>query len=130
LASNNKQGNKINFKVKYFIGIVVYKRYEFLKEVLTMARFISRIKFLFNIRRSIPFLVAFFKSPGVKVWKKLLSVGLIIGYILLPFDLIPDWLVIFGIVDDIAVFTLILQQIIKMAPDELKDKYDVNISKK
>jgi uncharacterized membrane protein YkvA (DUF1232 family) len=91
-----------------------------------VARFISRLKFLFNIRRSIPFLAAFFKSPGVKAWKKLLSVGLIFGYILLPFDLIPDWLVIFGIVDDIAVFTLILQQIIKMAPDELKDKYDVN----
>ncbi|MGF2616598.1 DUF1232 domain-containing protein [Rossellomorea vietnamensis] len=92
-----------------------------------MARFISRLKFLFNIRRSIPFLVAFFKSPSVKVWKKLLSVGFILGYILLPFDLIPDWLVIFGIVDDIAVFTLILQQMIKMAPEELKNKYDVKL---
>ncbi|RIW27189.1 DUF1232 domain-containing protein [Bacillus salacetis] len=91
-----------------------------------MVRFFSRMKFLFNIRRSVPFLVAFFKSPRVKVWKKLTSIGLIIGYILLPFDLIPDWLLIFGIVDDIAVFTLILQQIIKLAPDELKDKYDVH----
>ncbi|MGD6802867.1 DUF1232 domain-containing protein [Rossellomorea vietnamensis] len=92
-----------------------------------MTRFISRLKFLFNIRRSVPFLVAFFKSPSVKVWKKLLSVGLIFGYILLPFDLIPDWLVIFGIVDDIAVFTLILQQMIKMAPEELKNKYDIKL---
>jgi uncharacterized membrane protein YkvA (DUF1232 family) len=91
-----------------------------------MARFFSRLKFLFNIRRSVPFLVAFFRSPSVKMWKKLLSTGLIIGYILLPFDFIPDWLIIFGIVDDIAVFALILQQIIKLAPDELKDKYDVN----
>jgi uncharacterized membrane protein YkvA (DUF1232 family) len=92
-----------------------------------MAKFLKRIRFLFNIRRSVPFLVAFFKSSSVKGTKKLLSVALIIGYILLPFDIIPDWLVIFGIVDDIAVFTLILQQIIKMAPDELKDKYDVKL---
>ncbi|WP_409250935.1 YkvA family protein [Bacillus sp. SCS-153A] len=92
-----------------------------------MARFFSRLKFLFNIRRSVPFLVAFFKSPAVKGWKKLISIGLILGYILLPFDLIPDWLVIFGIVDDIAVFTLVLQQIVKMAPNELKDKYEVKL---
>lgn len=92
-----------------------------------MASFLSRLKFLFNVRRSVPFLVAFFKSPAVKGWKKLLSVGLLLIYILLPFDVIPDWLVIFGIIDDIAVFTLILQQIVKMAPDELKDKYDVNL---
>ncbi|WP_456274490.1 YkvA family protein [Bacillus sp. AK031] len=92
-----------------------------------MAKFLKRLRFLFNIRRSIPFLVAFFKSSSVKGTKKFLSVALIIGYILLPFDIIPDWLVIFGIVDDIAVFTLILQQIIKMAPDELKDKYDVKV---
>jgi uncharacterized membrane protein YkvA (DUF1232 family) len=90
-----------------------------------MAKFLRRFKFLFNVRKSIPFLVDFFTSKNVSIVKKVLSIGIIVGYFFLPLDLIPDFLVIFGIVDDIAVFSLVLQSIVKMAPQELKDQYDI-----
>ncbi|MCP3742137.1 YkvA family protein [Rossellomorea sp. BNER] len=90
-----------------------------------MSKFLKRIRFLFNIRKSIPFLVSFFKSKEVNLGKKVISVGLLLVYIIVPFDLIPDYLILFGIVDDLAVFTLIFQQIVKMAPEELKNRYDL-----
>ncbi len=54
--------------------------------------------------------------------KNLFSVGLLLLYIVLPLDLIPDWLTLFGLIDDLAVFLFILQQVIKMAPVSLKRK--------
>ncbi|WP_338036455.1 YkvA family protein [Neobacillus notoginsengisoli] len=65
----------------------------------------------------------FFKSSHVPVKRKILSVGLFAGYLLFPFDAIPDFLVGFGLIDDAAVLLLVLQQIIKLAPASLKDKH-------
>jgi uncharacterized membrane protein YkvA (DUF1232 family) len=48
---------------------------------------------------------------------------LIIGYFLLPFDIIPDFFTLIGVVDDVGVLLIIFQQIIKMAPAELKEKH-------
>ncbi|MBM7584098.1 uncharacterized membrane protein YkvA (DUF1232 family) [Bacillus pakistanensis] len=90
-----------------------------------MSKFLKRIRFLFNIRKSIPFLIAFFKSKEVNFSKKILSIGLLAVYIIVPLDIIPDYLILFGIVDDLAVFALIFQQIVKMAPEELKRRYDL-----
>ncbi|KAA0562487.1 DUF1232 domain-containing protein [Bacillus sp. CH30_1T] len=89
-----------------------------------MMRFMKRVRFLFNIRKSVPFLVDFFRSKEVSVFKKVLSLGIVAVYFWLPFDLIPDVFVLFGIVDDIAVFTFVLQLIVKMAPEELKNRYE------
>ncbi|KGX90523.1 membrane protein [Pontibacillus halophilus JSM 076056 = DSM 19796] len=88
-------------------------------------RFFRRIRFLFRFHKSIPFLKDFFLSKEVKNVNKVISVGLIIGYFLLPLDLIPDVIAFFGILDDVAIFTFILQQIVKMAPQQLKEKHDV-----
>ncbi|MFD1019267.1 YkvA family protein [Thalassobacillus hwangdonensis] len=88
-----------------------------------MWRFWRRLKFIFNIRKSIPFLKDFFLSREVKNRKKIISVLFIVGYFLLPLDLIPDFLAFFGILDDLTVFTLVLQQIVKMAPEHLKEKH-------
>jgi uncharacterized membrane protein YkvA (DUF1232 family) len=89
-----------------------------------MMRFMKRVRFLFNIRKSVPFLVDFFRSKEVSVFKKVLTLGIVAVYFWLPFDLIPDVFVLFGIVDDIAVFTFVLQLIVKMAPEELKNRYE------
>ncbi|MGD6956011.1 YkvA family protein [Rossellomorea aquimaris] len=69
-------------------------------------------------------MVDFFRSKEVSVFKKVLSLGIVAVYFWLPFDLIPDVFVLFGIVDDIAVFTFVLQLIVKMAPEELKNRYE------
>lgn len=88
-------------------------------------RFVKRVRFVLNVRRSVPFLVDFFRSRDVTVWKKVLSVGLVGFYFWLPLDLIPDVFLIFGIVDDLAVFAFMLQLIVKMAPLELQNRYEL-----
>ncbi|MFC7322087.1 YkvA family protein [Halobacillus campisalis] len=91
-----------------------------------MLRIWRRIKFLANIRKSIPFLLEFFRSPDVSFNKKLISVVLMGAYLIFPWDIIPDFLVLIGLVDDIAVLTFILQQIVKMAPEPIKEKYQID----
>ena len=88
-----------------------------------MKKFFKRIRLIFKVKRFVPFLIEFFTSKMVPVKQKIISTGLIIGYFLLPFDIIPDFLTLIGIVDDVGVLLIIFQQIIKMAPPELKDKH-------
>lgn len=90
-----------------------------------MMRILKRIKMVFNIKKFIPFLFDFFTSKEVKLWKKAVSILFIIGYFWLPLDLIPDFLVVFGVLDDITVLMLVLQQIIKLAPPELRAKHNL-----
>ncbi|GAB3791108.1 YkvA family protein [Virgibacillus kimchii] len=87
-------------------------------------RFLRRIRFLFKIHKSVPFLRDFFLTPEVKTATKVLYLAIIIGYFIFPFDLIPDFLVVIGLVDDVVIAMLILQQMIKIAPPSLKEKYN------
>ncbi len=88
-------------------------------------RFFRRLKFLFNFRKSLPFFKEFFLSKRVRVTAKMASVILIFGYIIFPFDLIPDYLLFFGLFDDVMIAGLILQQMVKMAPASLREKYKI-----
>ncbi|MBN6188988.1 DUF1232 domain-containing protein [Aneurinibacillus sp. BA2021] len=88
-----------------------------------MRKFMNRLRFMLNVRRFLPFLAAFFASREVPVKKKVVSVLLLIGYIVFPFDLIPDFFTFFGMIDDLAVLTFVLQRIVRMSPQHLKDKY-------
>lgn len=90
-----------------------------------MGKLFRRIRFILKINRFLPFLFEFFTSKDIPIRKKLLSLLLVVGYILFPFDVIPDFLVFFGILDDLAILTFVLQQIVKMSPQSLKDKYNV-----
>lgn len=90
-----------------------------------MIKLWRRVKFVFNVRKSIPFLNQFFRSKEVSKEKKWASVLLLILYLIFPWDLIPDVLVFFGIIDDLAVFTFVLQLMVKMAPESLKEQYEL-----
>ncbi len=90
-----------------------------------MIKLWRRVKFVFNIRKSIPFLNQFFRSKEVTKEKKWVSVLLIVLYLIFPWDIIPDVLVFFGIIDDLAVFTFVLQLMVKMAPESLKEQYEL-----
>lgn len=92
-----------------------------------MKKFFKRIRLIFKVKKFFPFLIEFFTSKTVAVKNKVISLGLIIGYFLLPFDIIPDFLTLIGVVDDVGILLLVFQQIIKMAPDELKDKHDLKV---
>ncbi|WP_176449150.1 YkvA family protein [Lentibacillus sp. CBA3610] len=89
-----------------------------------MRKVLKRLGFLLKFHKSIPFIVDFFRSHEVKGKTKLLYVVVIIGYIIFPFDLIPDFFYIFGFFDDITVAAFLLQQMVKVAPESLKEKHD------
>jgi uncharacterized membrane protein YkvA (DUF1232 family) len=97
------------------------------KGVVHMKKFLKRIRLIFKIKKFFPFLIEFFTSATVPLKKKVTSLGLIIGYFLLPFDLIPDFFTLIGVVDDVGVLLIVFQHILKMAPAELKDKHDLKV---
>ncbi|MDX8046327.1 DUF1232 domain-containing protein [Gracilibacillus sp. S3-1-1] len=90
-------------------------------------RFFRRIRFLFTFRKSIPFLKEYFLSNQVKRSTKIIALALILGYLLFPFDLIPDYLLVIGLFDDVMIAALVLQQLIRMAPASLREKYELEI---
>ncbi|MUK89751.1 DUF1232 domain-containing protein [Ornithinibacillus sp. L9] len=90
-----------------------------------MSRFVMRLGFLFQLRKSIPFFKDFFFAKEVSIFKKALFLFLIIGYIIFPLDLIPDFLLGFGVVDDITIAILLLQLMVKVAPHSLKEKHQL-----
>lgn len=88
-----------------------------------MKKLWKRIRLIFQVRKFIPFLFEFFTSKDVEFKKKVLSILFLCGYVMFPFDIIPDFLLFFGVLDDVAVILFILQRIVKMAPVHLQDKY-------
>jgi len=90
-----------------------------------MKKLWKRARLFLKVRSFIPFFIEFFRSHEVALRKKIVYMLIFVGYFLFPFDVIPDWLSIFGIIDDVAIFMLILQKMIKTAPDHLKHKYEV-----
>lgn len=90
-------------------------------------KFLKRVQFVFHFRRSFPFIKDFFSSSSVHPLKKLFTAGLIITYAVMPADMIPDYLFLVGITDDIAFTTLMLQLAVKMAPPELAERHQLHI---
>ncbi|KKI89906.1 membrane protein [Bacillus sp. SA1-12] len=90
-----------------------------------MFKFFKRIKFILKFWKFIPFLKEFFLSQEVVLHKKVLGILLLLTYAFFPFDLIPDFLSLLGIVDDVVIAGFILDGMIKMAPESLKDKYQL-----
>lgn len=88
-----------------------------------MFKFIKRIGFILKFWKFIPFLVDFFKSKEVESYKKTLGFLLILTYAFFPFDLIPDFLALAGIIDDVVIAGIILERMVKLAPDSLKEKH-------
>nr|WP_090745633.1 DUF1232 domain-containing protein [Mesobacillus persicus] len=86
-------------------------------------KFLKRIKFIFKFWKSIPFIIDFFKTKEVDLYKKVLSGLMILTYAFFPFDLIPDFIYLFGIIDDIVVTSFIIERMVKWAPETLKNKY-------
>lgn len=72
----------------------------------------------------IPFIKDFFTSKEVNIATRLTYAFLIIGYIVFPFDFIPDFLLFFGILDDVAVALFLLRRMVKVAPESLTKKHD------
>ncbi|KPC98978.1 hypothetical protein LR69_02814 [Geobacillus sp. BCO2] len=66
-----------------------------------MRKWWKRLRFIIHVRRfSSISVLNFLFSREVPMRKKAFSVGLFLLYMVLPFDLIPDWLALFGLIDD------------------------------
>jgi uncharacterized membrane protein YkvA (DUF1232 family) len=88
-----------------------------------------RVAFVVKFWRFFPFIREFYFARDVSPKHKAWPIALIIGYLLLPIDVIPDIFAIFGFTDDVLFTTFILQRLVKTAPPWLKEKYDINDKK-
>ncbi|RFU68957.1 DUF1232 domain-containing protein [Peribacillus saganii] len=88
-----------------------------------MFKFFKRIKFILKFWKFIPFLKDFFVSKDVQAHKKALGVLMILTYAFFPFDLIPDFLSLIGIVDDVVIAGFVLERMVALAPDSLRHKH-------
>lgn len=98
----------------------------FIKGEIDVKKIWSRMRLMLRVRRFVPFLKEFFLSSEVPVRKKVFSAAIMVGYWMLPFDIVPDFLSFFGLIDDVAIFMLLLQQIVKMAPASMRERYDIS----
>lgn len=90
-----------------------------------MKRFSKRFFFLFKFHKSIPFIKGFFISKEVKVVTKAFFAILIVGYVALPLDIVPDFIFLFGFLDDVTMVIFLLQKMVEIAPNSLKEKHEL-----
>jgi uncharacterized membrane protein YkvA (DUF1232 family) len=70
------------------------------------------------------------RHPQTPLGGKVL-LGLAIGYLLLPFDLIPDFIPVIGHLDDVIIVPSLIYLALKMIPNEIilecREKYKAGI---
>ena len=88
-----------------------------------MRQFWKRMYFIIKFRKSIPFISDYFFSKEVQWYKKILIILLTVGYIYFPIDIIPDFIAILGIFDDVFIVGFIMERMVKWAPETLSAKY-------
>lgn len=82
-----------------------------------MKQSLKRVFFIFRLHKSVPFVYRFFTSKLVSFKKKFLFLAVIGAYVLLPLDLIHDYLPLIGIVDDVTLIALLLDVMRKQLPE-------------
>ncbi|MDD2582069.1 MAG: DUF1232 domain-containing protein [Desulfuromonadaceae bacterium] len=73
-----------------------------------------------SLRESVILLFLLLSDPGTPPWVRVLAVG-VLGYVIFPFDLIPDFLP-FGYADDLAAVTSVLLSISQHISPELRQR--------
>lgn len=59
------------------------------------------------------------RHPAAPAWLKLGALGIVV-YLLSPIDLVPDWIPVLGVLDDVVVVTMAIRFLLKKLPAELR----------
>lgn len=73
-----------------------------------------------STRAKIDFGRALMRDPDVPILDKV-ALGILVGYLALPFDLIPDFIPVVGQLDDFVVVSLALLLLVKTIPPDVFD---------
>lgn len=80
---------------------------------------LSRLKTLVRqIKQEFVFYQRLHQHPNTPLFAKLL-LNIAIGYLLLPFDLIPDWLPLLGQLDDLIIVGLLIWLALRLIPQHI-----------
>jgi uncharacterized membrane protein YkvA (DUF1232 family) len=60
------------------------------------------------------------RHPAAPTWLKV-GTGLVVLYVLSPVDLIPDWIPLVGIVDDLVLVPFAIRWLLKRLPPDIAD---------
>ena len=77
-----------------------------------LIRFTKRVKQELQVYRAV---LADERTP----WLARVLLGAAVGYLLLPFDLIPDWIPVLGQVDDLLIVPGLVWLALKLIPEEI-----------
>lgn len=83
----------------------------------------NRLFWMLNLPKSVPLVWNLAWDQRVDWTKKLLFLGGGLAYFLLPTDIIPDWLPVFGQIDDLTVFFLLMERFIAGVPEHIVSQY-------
>lgn len=56
-------------------------------------------------------------------WLARVLLGLAVGYVLLPFDLVPDFIPVMGVLDDLIIVPVLVIGALKLIPPELMEEH-------
>jgi uncharacterized membrane protein YkvA (DUF1232 family) len=79
-----------------------------------------------KIKKQISLYKMLLKDQRTPLLPKIL-LALAIGYFLLPFDFIPDFIPVLGQLDDIIIVTLLVYIALKLIPKELIEEYKLQL---
>ena len=80
------------------------------------------------MRKDLLLLLIAYRNPGMPRHLKMVFLGALL-YLISPVDLIPDYLPIVGVVDDLTIIPAVLYYINRMLPIDVKRESEHSISK-
>lgn len=75
-----------------------------------------------RIKRRLTFYKAIWADPDTPASSRLL-LGVALGYLALPFDLIPDWIPLIGHLDDLVIVPGLIWLALRSVPEEVVEKH-------
>ena len=88
-----------------------------------MQKWWNRFKIIFNFKKSIPLVYNLLRDTRVPKANKTFFLVVSIGYFILPFDFIVDYIPVLGYLDDVGVVLFLMERFINSAPPEVVGEY-------